>query len=94
MVFPALSINIRQLSLQQEHQGDTDHAQTPLVTEIDPHLNHEDRRHLAQKTRHSFFNINRQRKNAADETAQALELLQKNPDLAKLLVAAMGKSTS
>ena len=81
-------------------QGDTGHAQARMVTDLYAHADIEDRRLLAQKVEQDFF----QRRNGGktqsvqepsdctDDTALALKLLQSNPDMAKLIVAALGRS--
>ncbi len=77
-------------------QGDTGHAQARMVTDLYAHTNTDDRRRLAQKMESDFFQGCKQGadedKTAQDETAQALRLLQENPDMAKLLIAALGRS--
>ncbi len=75
-------------------QGDTGHAQARMVTDLYAHTNTEDRRQLAQKVDQDFFrsrkdNTGDGNDNASDEAAQALRLLQQNPDMAKLLIAAL-----
>jgi len=78
-------------------QGDTGHAQARMVTDLYAHTNTEDRRRLAQKMEQNFFQGSRQPthddKAPADDTAQALRLLQENPDMAKLIIAAFGRTT-
>ena len=77
-------------------QGDTGHAQARMVTDLYAHTNTEDRRRLAQKMEQDFFQGSKQ--SASDdkapeaETAQAMRLLQENPDMAKLIIAALGRS--
>lgn len=78
-------------------QGDTGHAQARMVTDLYAHTNTEDRRRLAQKMEQDFF---RSGKKAApddrplkDEAGEALRLLQENPDMAKLIIAAFGRTT-
>ena len=77
-------------------QGDTGHAQARMVTDLYAHTNTEDRRRLAQKMEQDFFQGSRQPtsddKAPTDDTAQALRLLQENPDMAKLIIAALGRS--
>jgi len=83
-------------------QGDTGHAQARMVTDLYAHTNVEDRRQLAQKVETDFFQSGNTGKkkgkasNAAEEelsisteTAQAIDLLKQNPDMAKLLIAAL-----
>ena len=68
-------------------QGDTGHAQARMVTDLYAHIDHEDRRQLAQKLERDFFQRSAQRsEQPADETAKVLQLLKDNPDMAKLLV--------
>lgn len=77
-------------------QGDTGHAQARMVTDLYAHTNTEDRRRLAQRMEQDFFQGGRQSnspdKAQEDEAAQAIRLLQKNPDMAKLIIAALGRS--
>lgn len=75
-------------------QGDTGHAQSRMVTDLYAHINHGDRIRLAQKMDKDFFqNCTAEKKNAAaDEAELAYQLLQNNPDIAKLLIAAMQKN--
>ena len=74
-------------------QGDTGHAQSRMVTDLYAHIDHEDRRQLAQTLERQFF----QRKNASGdesaETAAAVRLLQKNPEMAKLIVGILNAKT-
>lgn len=75
-------------------QGDTGHAQSRMVTDLYAHINHEDRIKLAQKMDRDFFQnrVEENKKAAVDEADAAYQLLQKNPEIAKLLIAAMQKS--
>lgn len=61
------------------------------------HTNTEDRRRLAQKMEQDFFQGCKQTTPSTsateDETAQALRLLQDNPDMAKLIITALGRSS-
>lgn len=79
-------------------QGDTGHAQARMVTDLYAHVNTEDRRRLAQKMEQNFFQGNRQtapdQETPQAETAQALRLLQENPDMAKLIIAALGRTSN
>ena len=77
-------------------QGDTGHAQARMVTDLYAHTNTEDRRRLAQKMEQDFFNDSKQATpegKSEDETAEALRLLKENPEMAKLIIAALGKGT-
>ena len=57
-----------------------------MVTDVYSHIFDEERRSLAQKLEAEFFQQNK--KAAVDETtAMACQLLQDNPELAKLLLA-------
>ncbi len=65
-----------------------------MVTDLYAHTNTEDRRQLAQKVEQDFFrsrkdNTANDKDGVSDEAAQALRLLQQNPDMAKLLIAAL-----
>ncbi len=81
-------------------QGDNGHAQARMVTDLYAHADTEDRRLLAQKVEQDFF---QRRKKAAvpheqdsdncNDTALALQLLQSNPDMAKLIIAALGRAS-
>ena len=77
-------------------QGDTGHAQARMVTDLYAHTNTEDRRRLAQKMEQDFFQgckpSKPDAKETEDETAQALRLLQENPAMAKLIIAALGRT--
>ena len=77
-------------------QGDTGHAQARMVTDLYAHTNTEDRRRLAQKMDQDFFQGSKQPVSDGeapeDETSQAMRLLQENPDMAKLIIAALGRS--
>lgn len=78
-------------------QGDTGHAQARMVTDLYSHTNNEARRQLAQKVEVDFFQrrdpFAKDTKNAADDEAlAAYQLLQANPDIAKLIIAMMQKS--
>lgn len=77
-------------------QGDTGHAQARMVTDLYAHTNTEDRRRLAQRMEEDFFQSGKQpvADDSADETTEALRLLQKNPDMAKLIIAALGRTSS
>ena len=76
-------------------QGDTGHAQARMVTDLYAHCDTEERRHLAQKVEESFFQGGKHTASPSSaiesdsETAQVLQLLQQNPNMAKLLIAAM-----
>ena len=77
-------------------QGDTGHAQARMVTDLYAHMNTEDRRRLAQKMEQDFFQGSKQPVSNSeppkDDTAQVLLLLQENPDMTKLIIAALGRS--
>ena len=77
-------------------QGDTGHAQSRMVTDLYAHTNTEDRRRLAQKMEQTFFQSSKQatpdKAQPQDEAAQALRLLQENPDMAKLIISALGRT--
>ena len=78
-------------------QGDTGHAQARMVTDLYAHTNTEDRRRLAQKMEQDFFKCSKQsisdEESPKDEAAEAFRLLQENPDMAKLIIAAFGRTT-
>lgn len=68
-----------------------------MVTGLYSHTNNEARRQLAQKVEADFFQRRdpsaKDIKNAAaDEALAAYQLLQANPDIAKLIIAMMQKS--
>lgn len=77
-------------------QGDTGHAQSRMVTDLYAHTHNEDRRRLAQKVDEDFFQKRQTeaKQEAADEAALAYQLLQENPDIAKLLIATLQKKSS
>ena len=72
-------------------QGDTGHAQARMVTDLYAHADTEDRRLLAQKVEQSFFQQSKTNSasNSTDELAEAFQLLQTNPDMAKLLIGVL-----
>ena len=69
-----------------------------MVTDLYAHMNTEDRRRLAQKMEQDFFQGSKQatpdKEQPQDETAQAFRLLQENPGMAKLIIAALGRASS
>ena len=76
-------------------QGDTGHAQARMVTDLYAHTDNEARRKLAQKVEQDFFQKSAQTKQtAADDAQRAYQLLLENPDMAKLILAAMGQSNA
>lgn len=79
-------------------QGDTGHAQARMVTDLYAHMNTEDRRRLAQKMEQDFFQGRKQATTTEttpeDEAAHAMRLLRENPDMAKLIIAALGKAST
>ena len=74
-------------------QGDTGHAQSRMTTDLYAHTHNEDQRRLAQKVNKDFFQKRpAESKNAeANDAARAFQLLQENPDFAKLIIAALDK---
>lgn len=77
-------------------QGDTGHAQSRMVTDLYAHTNNEERRRLAQKVDKDFFQKrpSEAKKAAAGEADLAYQLLQDNPDIAKLIIATLQKKSS
>lgn len=77
-------------------QSDTGHAQARMVTDLYAHTHNEDRRHLAQKVDEDFFQKrpSEAKKAAAHEADLAYQLLQDNPDIAKLIIATLQKKSS
>ena len=77
-------------------QGDTGHAQARMVTDLYAHTHNEDRRRLAQKVDEDFFQKrpSEAKKAAAHEADLAYQLLQDNPDIAKLIIATLQKKSS
>lgn len=77
-------------------QGDTGHSQSRMVTDLYAHINDEDRRILAKKVDEQFFQEPQKKENpaTADDTTIAFQLLRDNPDIAKLLIAALQKSSA
>lgn len=72
-------------------QGDTGHAQARMVTDLYAHADTEDRRLLAQKVEEGFFRRNKANSDAdnMDEMSEAVQLLQSNPDMVKLLLGVL-----
>ena len=95
VVFHSLSHCSASLKLQigggniKAVQGDTGHAQSRMVTDLYAHTYNEDRRRLAQKVDKDFFQKrpSEAKKAAAGEADLAYQLLQDNPDIAKLITA-------
>ena len=77
-------------------QGDTGHAQARMVTDLYAHTHNEDRRMLAQKVDEEFFqkDLSGNKKEAAGEADLAYQLLQKNPDIAKIIIATLQKNNT
>ena len=77
-------------------QSDTGHAQARMVTDLYAHTHNEDRRRLAQKVDEDFFQKrpSEAKKAAAHEADLAYQLLQDNPDIAKLIIATLQKKSS
>ena len=76
-------------------QGDTGHAQARMVTDLYAHTDNEARKKLAQKVEQDFFQKSAQTtQTAADDAQRAYQLLLENPDMAKLILAAMGKANT
>ncbi|WP_419012917.1 tyrosine-type recombinase/integrase [Dysosmobacter sp.] len=77
-------------------QGDTGHAQARMVTDLYVHADTEARRKLAQKVEQDFFRQkDAKTEKAADDDAQrTYQLLQTNPEIAKLILSIMGQSAS
>ena len=69
-------------------QGDTGHAQSNMVTDIYSHIMDYDRQNLAQMVDRDFFSANSQPpKSPEDESvAQLIRMVEKKPDIAKLLL--------
>ena len=67
-----------------------------MVTDLYAHINDEDRRILAKKVDEQFFQEPQKKENpaTADDTTIAFQLLRDNPDIAKLLIAALQKSSA
>jgi integrase len=75
-------------------QGDTGHAQARMVTDLYAHIDHEDRRQLAQKLEDQFFRRNiHPESRTGNDVSEAYELLQKNPEMAKLIVGILNAKT-
>lgn len=103
VVFHSLRHCSTSLKLQIGHgnikavQGDTGHAQARMVTDQYGHTHNEDRQLLARKVDKEFFqrHPSESKKTEADEAALAYQLLQNNPNIAKLIIATLGaQSTS
>ena len=67
-----------------------------MVTDLYAHTHNEDRRRLTQKVDEDFFQKRQSemKKAASDEAFHAYQLLQKNPDIAKLVIAMLQKQSS
>ena len=69
-----------------------------MVTDLYAHINTEDRRRLAQKMEQDSFQDRKQGVTTGaaseNEAAQALRLLQDNPEMAKLIIAALSQSAA
>ena len=67
-----------------------------MVTDLYAHTHNEDRRRLAQKVDEDFFQKrpSEAKKAAGDEADLAYQLLQDNPDIAKLIIATLQKKSS
>ena len=75
-------------------QGDTGHAQARMVTDLYAHIDHEDRKQLAQKLEDQFFQRNiHPESRTGNDVSEAYELLQKNPEMAKLIVGILNAKT-
>ena len=77
-------------------QSDTGHSPSRMVTDLYAHTHNEDRRRLTQKVDEDFFQKRQSemKKAASDEAFHAYQLLQKNPDIAKLVIAMLQKQSS
>ena len=78
-------------------QGDTGHAQARMVTDQYAHITDRSRQALAQQMEKEFFHHSNRSASptspSQDDSIQAaLQLIQANPDLAKLIVALKGSS--
>lgn len=66
-----------------------------MVTDLYAHTDNESRRKLAQKVEQNFFQKPAQtKKTATDDVQRAYQLLLENPDMAKLILAAMGQTNA
>lgn len=77
-------------------QGDIGHAQSRMVTDLYAHTHNDERQRLAQKVDEDFFQKRQSetKKATADEANIAYQLLQENPDIAKLVIAMLQKQSS
>ena len=68
-------------------QGDTGHATTRMVLDVYSHIFNEPRQELAQKMEENFFQSKpkEEKTTPEDTTAIALQVLLKNPELAKVI---------
>ena len=78
-------------------QGDTGHAQARMVTDQYAHITDRSRQNLAQQMEKEFFHrpnsLDSPTPPSQDDSIQAaLQLIQANPDLAKLIIALKGAS--
>ena len=86
-------------------QGDTGHSQARMVTDVYAHTHDDVRRNLARKVEEDFFRAGKEEKdNGSPSTApkvpedpsvfMAYQLIQENPNLASLIIAAAQLSTT
>lgn len=76
-------------------QGDTGHAQARMVTDVYAHINNADRKELAHKIEAEFFqqlNSSPSKEESIEDATEAYQLLQKNPEIAKLIIATLKRT--
>ena len=76
-------------------QGDTGHAQARMVTDVYAHINNADRKELAHKIEAEFFqqlNSSPSKAESIEDATEAYQLLQKNPEIAKLIIATLKRT--
>lgn len=76
-------------------QGDTGHAQARMVTDVYAHINNADRKELAHKIEAEFFqqvNSPPSKAEPIEEATEAYQLLQKNPEIAKLIIETLKRT--
>ena len=75
-------------------QGDTGHAQASMVTQVYSHTFDENRKRVARLMESSFFNSPGAEPTEATKKEQIIDLLEKHPELAEIILAMAGKTDS
>lgn len=75
-------------------QGDTGHAQASMVTQVYSHTFDENRKRVARLMESSFFSSPSAESTEATKKEQIIDLLEKHPELAEIILAMAGKTDS